>query len=129
MIVVMDYLLQTIFFIRNLLILKVKKLGSILFNYFQGDNRELAEEYDPTEQCYICLDYIRCPVVTKLLSCTHNGRFHLACIWKWVTKVSVYNFNNYGVFNVTCPICRKEDIAQICNAPFQNRRFHSPSAR
>jgi len=120
-------LLCAISLVRQFFTLQAKTCENIFYRCYRGIHREYISvtanetEYDISDQCYICLDYIRCPIVTNLLSCTHNTRFHLACIWEWVTKTSVTDFNNYGAFNISCPICRKEVITPICNAPYQRR--------
>lgn len=67
------------------------------------------------QQCYICLESIRCPSVIKLLSCTHNDKFHVACLGQWIIENSVTDFPLYGVFNVSCPICRKSKTVQVRN--------------
>lgn len=139
---IVECLLRVFFSISDLLVFGIKTFGAC-FRICRVHRRkrlsvsddEDVEEYSTYlatlnkasyenkrgELCYICLDYIRCTSGTKLLSCTHNGRFHLACIWKWVKTKSADDLRDFGVINVSCPICRKVDTAQVCNVPLRNR--------
>jgi hypothetical protein len=75
-----------------------------------------------SDQCYICLEPVLYLPGTNILSCTHNNRFHMACLWKWVVENSVTDFPQYGIFNVSCPLCRNTKVVQIGNVSWMHRR-------
>jgi len=93
-----------------------------------GFNDRLVRNVKEELECYICLEPIWHSVVTNMLPCTHNERFHTACLWKWVREKSEYHFNRYGTFYLSCPICRKVNVTQICNTSHLNRT-NSPIVR
>lgn len=143
----LKYLLIAIFFTRDWLCLRMRMCGNGFINCFLRQrnikhNCEWfsfdEEEYDSdgslqtyrihekkkekVDQCYICLELILYPFKTKLLPCVHNSKFHVSCLWKWVMENSVTDFPRYGVFNVSCPICRTTKVVQVCNISCLNRR-------
>lgn len=80
-------------------------------------------EREQEDQCYICLEKICFPSATKMLPCSHNNSFHVACLWKWVLENSSVDFPRYGVFNVSCPVCRTSKVSQICDLRSLNRIY------
>lgn len=79
-------------------------------------------EPEAEEQCYICLEPICYQSPTRMLPCSHNDHFHMACLWKWVWENSSRDFTLLGVLNVSCPVCRSVKRSQICNMSGLHRR-------
>lgn len=143
----LKYLLHAILFVRDWLFLRIGTCGDFIVRWWRSgrERRQICDSYSSDEedhgsywsqrtygsrgneseeedQCYICLEPKWYSSVTRLLSCTHNDRFHVSCLWKWVMENSVTDFSRYGVLNVSCPICRTSKIVQVCNVSNLNRR-------
>lgn len=67
----------------------IKKIYGKLYIYFK--TYKITHDYDPDENCSICLDTFGNKNIIKL-QCNHN--FHKKCIYQWFH------------INITCPLCR-----------------------